>query len=815
MNLSGAILTGYYYSSTVIPTIKSASFAPLTALKSVTITNIAISNGNNYSILRNGTVIASKLITSSYTDITMTGDNTQYTYTIVPYYNSTPGTPFLPTGGSGNGAIYTLANPSNLSLTRNDANGSATSVNISWVRNANNYASLVVQDSNSNALTTITYSSGSTNYTISSLSPNTIYSYKVYVVNGDGVGNNLSLCLATVNTCTWATINTFIFINTAMSTTTISCGGTFNGVNISYTPNNGLCTPASGTNINTANSITQVYDKLFPGTTYIFNISPINQYSYTSSNYASNSVTTSSAISISGYSSLQNLGNYTVVTITGNTTITPTRNYSTNVLLIGGGGAGGGSLTKYYEPGGGGGAGAIIKGTISFVYNTTYTITIGDGGIAVNNAVVPGGNSIISANGFTTLTAKGGGGGGYQTSSGGAGGSGGGAGGKGVLNGGTSQLPVSGFTVYANKGGNSASTPSPTSITMSGGGGGASSAGYTTSTKYLGANGGDGFKYLLDDGTNMGYFADGGGGGASSTGGGSDGAGNTTGGVGGSGKTGGTGGYHNNYNPVNGGNASPNTGSGGGGGCGGTTINNVSQMAIGGNGGSGICIFSFLPPDAIKPAICLNFDNNTYDTGLLGVTVYSYGSGISFTTNCVRGTNAIAFSGNNISNNASKSNLSFTASLNFPYTVCVWLNMTSAPTGNNSWIDMVTPNNTVFSTYNSSLNRIGTFTGGIPFFQSPSDVNYNTWYHYAYVINSVNSASTYINGQLVKTDSVVPNFSSSSPQNITFELGWARTQATMYNNPGFEGYMDQFLVYNYALNGQQISDLYNNNITVF
>jgi len=274
---------------------------------------------------------------------------------------------------------------------------------------------------------------------------------------------------------------------------------------------------------------------------------------------------------------------------------------------------------------------------------------------------------------------------------------------------------------------------------------------------------------------------------------------------------------------ITGANASPNTGNGGGGGTGGLypATGTNTQVVIGGNGGSGICHIAFLPPPQITPAIYLNFENNLSDSGSIGVGVSTTGSGISYVTDCVRGTYAISFTGNNKSrstaNNASKSYISFTTSISFPYTICAWLKIKSSPIGNNSWIDMVTPTNCIYTTYNSSVNNIGTYTSSINFFttNTASAATYNVWTHYAYVINSTTSASTYINGNLVQTGTVAPAFSSTSPQSILFELGWAKYQSTTYGDPGFEGYMDQFLVYNTALTAQNISDLYNNNTTIF
>jgi hypothetical protein len=158
---------------------------------------------------------------------------------------------------------------------------------------------------------------------------------------------------------------------------------------------------------------------------------------------------------------------YHVFTSSGNFTVTASG--TVNYLFVGGGGGGGD------RHGGGGGAGGVVTGTFS-VSQTTYTVTVGAGGIAGNyesNNSTPRGAGIKG--GDTTIsgwnTANGGGGGGtYDGNPTGTVGSGGGGGGN--------SLPgVAGTAGQGNAGGaGSSSGPG------GGGGGGAGGAGVAANT---------------------------------------------------------------------------------------------------------------------------------------------------------------------------------------------------------------------------------------------------------------------------------------------------------------------------------------------
>ena len=221
-------------------------------------------------------------------------------------------------------------------------------------------------------------------------------------------------------------------------------------------------------------------------------------------------------------------------------------------LVVAGGGAGGG--TPNGGGCGGGGAGGYIYTTgVAFDSGKTFDITVGSGGTGSQNQGGNGEDSIISATGFTTVTAIGGGGGGGSTAAGADGGSGGGA----AFN---SSTFGNGTAGQGNDGGaGSGSNPYP-----GGGGGGAGAVGGSASGNDAG-NGGDGLQNSIT-GTPT-YYAGGGGGSGRGTGG--------TGGLGGGADGLGTG------SNVSGIAGTANTGGGGSG---------AQGTGSGGDGGSGIVI---------------------------------------------------------------------------------------------------------------------------------------------------------------------------------------------------------------------------------
>ena len=94
---------------------------------------------------------------------------------------------------------------------------------------------------------------------------------------------------------TWAQANAPAFSLTTSSGTTLACTGTFSKVYVTFSPGTG--TPASGTLINVANSISQLYSGMVSDTSYNFSVYPVNgdgiPASASGTNVATASVTTS------------------------------------------------------------------------------------------------------------------------------------------------------------------------------------------------------------------------------------------------------------------------------------------------------------------------------------------------------------------------------------------------------------------------------------------------------------------------------------------------------------------------------------------
>jgi hypothetical protein len=66
------------------------------------------------------------------------------------------------------------------------------------------------------------------------------------------------------------------------------------------------------------------------------------------------------------------------------------------------------SSTKGYAGGGGGGGAYSIRNTVAVTVGTTYTITVGSGGIANSTGTNSSGGASIATFGSTTITAAGG-----------------------------------------------------------------------------------------------------------------------------------------------------------------------------------------------------------------------------------------------------------------------------------------------------------------------------------------------------------------------------------------------------------------------
>ena len=253
-------------------------------------------------------------------------------------------------------------------------------------------------------------------------------------------------------------------------------------------------------------------------------------------------------------------------------------NIPSSYLVVAGGGGGG--------IGGGGGAGGLLNSNVSFGTGTTYTVTIGAGGVStwVAGALLDingnGANSSITGSGLASIIALGGGagatsytanGGGLVGNNGGTytgadGGSGGGSGGNQT----TAGSVVAGGLGTAGRGNNGGACRGA-GASPSGGGGGAGAVGNPGTS--IGGDGGIGIESSIS-GTAT-YYTGGGGGGRYSSG-----AGGVGGlGGGGAGSSGGT----------VAGSGTANTG-GGGGANGGSASAGVGTS---GAGGSGIVVISY------------------------------------------------------------------------------------------------------------------------------------------------------------------------------------------------------------------------------
>ena len=353
-----------------------------------------------------------------------------------------------------------------------------------------------------------------------------------------------------------------------------------------------------------------------------------------------------------------------IFTNVGTTNLTVTSGGNVKVLVVGGGGGGGSGPANF--GGGGGGGGGVIFTNILNLEAGIYDVVVGFGGpgggtTGPTGNGTNGGYSALS-NATFNLTAGGGGGGGYYGQSGltggtGAtvGGSGGGHGRDGGNPGAAGATLGNGVSTFNNAGG----AYNGNNWQSASGGGGAGQAGFqggTDSGVHSGtyAQGGAGTNINIG-GTNAWYA--GGGGGTWATGGGTA----PAGGIGG-------GGAGANGKPASGTAGTANTGGGGGGG----------DNALGGDGGAGIVIVSYLK-DTSAPMI-QNLDVSNVTTNGAVFNGYLVSTGISATTVYVLwGTNNGAISGGWANTNGWNpgdwtngsfpgTNIGLTASQNYYYT---------------------------------------------------------------------------------------------------------------------------------------------------
>ena len=260
----------------------------------------------------------------------------------------------------------------------------------------------------------------------------------------------------------------------------------------------------------------------------------------------------------------------------GTNTERPSGKHTVEYLIVAGGGATGA------DNDGGGGAGGVLNDSVSMPDGTTFTLTVGEGGVGIGTyptgAAQNGDDSVLTDSASLTLTAVGGGRGGQRGGANGQlGGSGGGGGSYLSSAGGTGGAGTPG---QGNAGGTVNSNTSPYAGAGGGGAGAAGGSGQAGAAG-IGVN-----KSSIINSTNAtsagvgevsgsGVWFAGGGGAGSNT------AGTLSGGLGG----GGDGVVY----PSSGGNGMANTG-GGGGGCGSTA---PARTNIGGSGGRGVIILRY------------------------------------------------------------------------------------------------------------------------------------------------------------------------------------------------------------------------------
>jgi len=295
-----------------------------------------------------------------------------------------------------------------------------------------------------------------------------------------------------------------------------------------------------------------------------------------------------------------------IPTVDDDVSLETPQTFSLEMLVIAGGAGGGGN---YYGAGGGAGGYRTSTQTVS-PNGTTFTITVGDGGV-VGTSSTKGGNgsnSSISGTGLTTITSTGGGGGGtdHGNKDGVNGGSGGGGSGYATS---AASRGLGNTPSTSPSQGNDGGSSTASGQYGSGGGGGAGAVGGSTSN----SNGGAGGAGTASSITGSSVTRAGGGGGCGSNDGGN-------GGTSGAGGSGGGGAGARQSPAVAGVAGTINTGGGGGAGA--------DPSAMGGAGGKGVVILSM--PDSSYSGTTTG--SPTVATGVSGKTVLTFNGSGSYTT---------------------------------------------------------------------------------------------------------------------------------------------------------------------------------------
>jgi len=307
--------------------------------------------------------------------------------------------------------------------------------------------------------------------------------YSVQVINPNGTSSTLTGVLDSGSGPNWVTAtNLGTIYDSKISVISINLQATdADGQTVSYQATTAL--PTGLTLDSVTGALTGSLTSVTVDTTWSFTVAAADTVNNTNSRT---------------FTLLQKAPVVTTFTTTGSTAwVAPAAVTSVRVLVVAGGGGGG---TGSASGGGGGGAGGslIYDAAFTVVPNTSYTVTVGQGGPATANG---------SPSVFSTYSAPGGGRGGSVGVAGTDGGNGGGAGGS------TATLYTGGYstTSYGTTGGtNNVNANAP-----AGGGGGAGSSGSQASAT-TGGSGGSG-RNIDITGTFV-YYGGGGGGGALASG---------------------------------------------------------------------------------------------------------------------------------------------------------------------------------------------------------------------------------------------------------------------------------------------------------
>ena len=483
--------------------------------------------------------------------------------------------------------------------------------------------------------------------------------------------------------------------------------------------------------------------------------------------------------------------------------------FTTNYLVLAGGGAGGRATAGGIGAGGGGaggfrsslsptGGGGSAETALQLSLGTSYSVTVGSGGIGPTsgNTSGPNGNNSV----FSTITSIGGGGGATNNTGGGFP-----AGGNGGSGGGTYQGTI-GFGINTtngdttNQGFNGGLSSSGSS---GGGGGGAGGVGANShySTPTVG-NGGLGLQNSIT-GSLVTYAGGGGGGQYGSEAGGPGSGGSSVGGDGGSGGGGA------------GGNGVVSTGSGGGG---------AGDGGNAGSGSSGIVILRYPTADVTSYSTTGGLNSAASNSYPIANTAFYplnnnvldlSGNGYNGTNNNVTFStgkfgNAAVFNGSSSTIGLGNSQV-FSPTLTGELTMSFWVKTTRQSyqyifaRGNDDLAQYETllqmnSNGTLnCAVYTSSASLAADVTSSV-------SINDGEWHHIVVIINNGNFVSLYIDNGTPITDS---SWSGSASYQSTISLTLGALAGSSAGLVKLDGSLDQVRIFDSALSASQVTALYN------